>query len=136
MRAEVLRSNTTALPAIFSSLVEALGLSVYKWITQLHQDRRNSLARKVLDRKRLYLDLITESVRILVDLLENNLNDPNKLMPEYALSNRIRIISSREVLASVEGVGRAEPDPKANTVQGLEHQQSAEAVQRNLLWRT
>jgi hypothetical protein len=38
----------------------------------------------------------------LVDALENNFKDPDKLIPAYALLSRIRLTSSEEVLASAE----------------------------------
>src|SRR6202521_3300539 len=94
----------TALAAIFGSLVGALGSSVSTWITQRHQDRRDLLAKKVFHREELYSDFISESARLLVDALGNNFKDPNKLITAYALRSRIRLSSSREVLASADAV--------------------------------
>ncbi len=95
-----------ALAALFGSLVGALGSSVSTWITQRHADRRDLLARRVFFRVQLYSEFITESARVLVDALENNFKDPNKLIPAYALLNRIRLTSSRDVFASAEGLVR------------------------------
>lgn len=91
-----------ALAAIFGSLAGALGSSLSAWITQRHADRRDLLARRSLHREQLYSDFITESARVLVDALENSFKDPNKLIPAYALLNRIRVSASRDVLASAE----------------------------------
>ncbi len=91
-----------ALAALFGSLVGALGSSVSTWITQRHADRREWLSRRVFYRVQLYSDFITESERILVDALENNFKDPNKLIPAFALLGRIRLVSSKEVFASAE----------------------------------
>jgi hypothetical protein len=93
-----------ALAALCGSLVGALGSSVGTWITQRRQDRRDLLARKVFQREQLYSDFITESARVLVDALENSFKDPNKLITAYALRSRIRLSSSREVLASADAV--------------------------------
>jgi hypothetical protein len=93
-----------ALAAILGSLAGALGSSVSTWITQRHADDRDLLARRVFYRVQLYSDFITETTRILVDALENNFNDPNKLIPAFALLSRIRLISSKEVFASAEGL--------------------------------
>ena len=52
----------------------------------------------------LYSDFITESARLLVDALEYNTSDPQKLIPAYALLIRIRLSSSSSVLAKAEEV--------------------------------
>jgi hypothetical protein len=95
-----------AMAAIFGSLVGALGSSVSTWISQRHADERDLLGRRVFYRVQLYSEFITESTRILVDALESNFNDPNKLIPAFALLSRIRLTSSKEVFASAEGLIR------------------------------
>jgi len=95
-----------AMAALCGSLVGALGSSASTWITQRHADQRDLLARKIFYRVQLYSDFIAESERILVDALENNFQDPNKLIPAFALLGRIRLTSSREVLASAEKLVR------------------------------
>jgi hypothetical protein len=94
------------MAALFGSLVGALGSSASTWITQRHADQRDLLARKIFYRVQLYSDFITESERVLVDALENNFQDPNKLIPAFALLGRIRLTSSKEVLASAEKLVR------------------------------
>src|SRR5258706_315475 len=47
---------------------------------------------------------ITESARLLVDALEHNTSDLQKLIPAYALLSRIRLSSSSSVLAKAEEV--------------------------------
>jgi len=91
-----------AMAALFGSLVGALGSSVSSWITQRHADRRDLLARRIFYRVQLYSDFITESTRVLVDALENNFQNPDKLIPAFALLSRIRLTASEEVLASAE----------------------------------
>jgi hypothetical protein len=91
-----------AIAALFGSLVGALGSSVSTWITQRHADRRDLLARRIFYRVQLYSDFITESTRVLVDALENNFQDPDKLIPAFALLSRIRLTASEDVLASAE----------------------------------
>jgi hypothetical protein len=95
-----------AMAALFGSFVGALGSSVSTWITQRRADQRDLLARRVFYRVQLYSEFITESTRVLVDALENNFKDPNKLIPAYALLSRIRLTSSKEVFASAEGLVR------------------------------
>jgi hypothetical protein len=95
-------TTNPAMAALFGSLVGALGSSVSTWITQRHADRRDLLARRIFYRVQLYSDFITESTRVLVDALENDFKDADKLIPAYALLSRIRLTSSEDVLASAE----------------------------------
>jgi hypothetical protein len=92
------------LAAVSGSIVGALGSVVGTWITTRHQDLRDLLAKKIVRREALYADFITESARLLVDALEHNASDPQKLIPAYALLSRIRLSSSLSVLAKAEEV--------------------------------
>ena len=69
------------LAAVSGSIVGALGSVVGTWITTRHQDLRDLLAKKIGRREALYSDFITESARLLVDALEHNTSDPQKLIP-------------------------------------------------------
>jgi hypothetical protein len=95
-----------ASAAIFGSLVGALGSVVGTWITQRHQDIRDLLAKTIVRRESLYSDFIAESARLLVDAMVQNNNDPQKLIPLYALLSRIRLSSSAPVLETAEAVIR------------------------------
>jgi len=92
------------LAAVSGSIVGALGSVVGTWITTRHQDLRDLLAKKIMRREALYSDFITESARLLVDALEHNTSDSQKLIPAYALLSRIRLSSSLSVLAKAEEV--------------------------------
>jgi hypothetical protein len=94
------------LAAIAGSFVGAFGSVVGTWIAQRHQDRRDLLAKRVVRRETLYSDFISESARLLVDALEHNLRDPQKLIPIYGLLSRIRLTSSSRVLETAEVVVR------------------------------
>jgi len=97
-------ASISALAAIFGSLVGALASSVSTWITQRHQDRRDILVKRVFQREQLYSDFISESARAMADALQHNFDDPNQLIPTYALMSRMRLSSSSAVLASAEKV--------------------------------
>ena len=92
------------IAAISGSIVGAFGSVVGTWITTRHQDLRDLLAKQIVRREALYSDFITESARLLVDAMENNTSDPQKLIPAYALLSRIRLSSSSSVLANAEEV--------------------------------
>ena len=96
-----------ALAAIAGSLVGALGSATATWITARHQDRRNLLGQQIARREALYSDFIGESSRLLVDALQHNAGDLQKLLPLYALLSRIRLSSSEPVLEDAEQVIKA-----------------------------
>ena len=96
-----------ACAAISGSFVGALGSVIGTWITQRHQDRRDLVAKKIVRREALYSDFIAESARLLIDALEHNTSDPQKLIPAYALLSRIRLSSSSRVLETAEGLVKA-----------------------------
>jgi hypothetical protein len=97
----------TALAAISGSLVGAFGSAVGTWITARHQDRRDLLGKQIARREVLYSDFIGESARLLLDAMQNNVSDLQKLLPIYALLSRIRLSSSETVLQTAEEVIRA-----------------------------
>ena len=113
----------TALAAIFGSFVGALGSATGTWITARHQDRRNLLGNQIARREALYSDFIGESARLLVDAMQHNANDLQKLLPVYALLSRIRLSSSDAVLQKAEQVVKAivstypEPNLTAEQIQ-------------------
>lgn len=97
-------ATISALAAIIGSFAGALAWIVSTLIAQRHQDQRDLVARRIFHREKLYSDFISESARVLADAMEHNFQDPNKLVPTYAVLNRIRVSSSSDVLASAERV--------------------------------
>ena len=93
-----------ALAAIAGSLVGALGSAGATWITARHQDRRDLLGKQIERREALYSDFIGESARLLVDAMQHNASDLQKMLPVYALLSRIRLSSSGSVLQEAEQV--------------------------------
>jgi hypothetical protein len=94
----------TALAAIAGSLVGSAGSVVGTWISARHQDRRDLMGKLIARRETLYSDFIGESARLLVDAMEHNARDIQKLVPVYALLSRIRLGSSQPVLRNAEQV--------------------------------
>ena len=109
----------TALAAIAGSLVGAFGSAIGTWITARHQDRRDLLGKQIARREGLYSDFIGESARLLVDAMEHNVSDLQRLIPVYALLSRIRLSSSEPVLQEAEQViniiVRTYPQPNLTT---------------------
>jgi hypothetical protein len=53
-------------------------------------------------REKLYAEFIGECARLLIDAFTHTLEDPERVMPLYALTNRIRLTASEPVLAEAE----------------------------------
>jgi hypothetical protein len=92
----------TAAAAIGGSIVGATGSVVGTWITARNATRRDLTGKQIARKEALYSDFIGESARLLVDALQHNSNDLEKLLPAYALLSRIRISSSKLVLHEAE----------------------------------
>lgn len=97
-------ATVSALAAIFGSLAGALASSVSNWITQRHRDQRDVIAKRIFHREQLYSEFISESARALADAMEHSFEGLNKLIPAYAVLNRIRVSSTTDVFASAERV--------------------------------
>jgi hypothetical protein len=52
------------------------------------------LGKQIARREALYSDFIGECARLLVDAMQHNVSDLQKLLPVYALLSRIRLSSS------------------------------------------
>jgi hypothetical protein len=83
-----------------------MGSATATWITARHQDRRNLLGQQIARREALYSDFIGESGRLLVDALQHNTVDLQKLLPLYGFLSRIRLSSSEPVLQEAEKIIR------------------------------
>jgi len=83
------------------------------------------LGKQIARREALYSDFIGESARLLVDAMQHNSGDLQKLIPVYALASRIRLSSSEPVLREAELVIRTivSTYPKTNlTAEQIEAQ--------------
>ena len=92
----------TALSAILGSAVGGSATLATAWLTQRTQGRRASIEAEIGKRERLYAEFITEGSKLLIEALGHQLDDPEPLIRIYALLNRIRLVSSDEVLTSAD----------------------------------
>jgi hypothetical protein len=91
-----------ALSGVLGSLVGGSATVATAWITQKTLTRRELNTRDMRQREKLYGDFIAECARLLIDAFTHTLDDPEKLLPLYALTNRIRLTASQPVLAEAE----------------------------------
>jgi len=72
------------------------------WLTQKTLSRRELSTRDMRQREKLYGEFIGECAKLLIDAFTHTLDDPEKLLPLYALTNRVRLTASQPVLAEAE----------------------------------
>jgi reverse gyrase len=97
--------DVTILPVmagVMGSFVGASATVATAWITQRTLHKRDLFQAEMRKREVLYSEFIGECARLLVDAFIHTLDKPEKLLPIYALINRIRLCSSPAVLAEAE----------------------------------
>jgi hypothetical protein len=97
-------SVVTALAALLGSLIGGFTSFATTWLSQRQSARAQWLRDEVSKREALYTDFIDEAAQRLVDAVENNINDRSQVVRFYALFNRIRVVSSAEVVQSADRV--------------------------------
>ena len=90
------------LSALVGSLIGGSATVATAWVTQRTVNKRELVQIEVAKREALYGEFIAECSRLLVDALTHTLDDPEKLLPSYALVNRIRLSAPPPVLAEAE----------------------------------
>jgi hypothetical protein len=96
----------SAMAAVLGSLVGGSASVATAWITQKTQGKRELTRAEIRKHEALYGEFINECSRLLMDALTHQLESPEKLLPVYAVLNRIRLCASGAVLAEAENVTR------------------------------
>ncbi len=91
-----------AMWGVMGSLVGGSATVATAWITQKTLSRRELIREEMRKRELLYGEFISECGRLLVDAFSHTLEEPEKLLPVYALMNRIRLAASKPVLAEAD----------------------------------
>ncbi|HTQ00859.1 MAG TPA: hypothetical protein VMN56_16185 [Casimicrobiaceae bacterium] len=95
-------SVISAMSGVLGSLVGGSATVATAWITQRTLTRRELNVRDMRQREKLYAEFIAECARLLIDAFTHTLDNPEKLLGLYALTNRIRLTASQPVLAEAE----------------------------------
>lgn len=93
---------TTAMAGVLGSLVGGSATVATAWITQKTVNRRELIQREIGKREALYGEFIGECAKLLIDAFTHTLEEPETLLPMYALINRIRLTASHPVLTEAE----------------------------------
>jgi hypothetical protein len=95
-------STITLFSGLVGSLIGGSATVATTWVTQRTFNRRELIRVEIGKRETLYGEFISECSRLLVDALTHTLENPEKLLPSYALLNRIRLSASQAVLDEAE----------------------------------
>jgi len=91
-----------AMAGVLGSLVGGSATVATAWITQKAVNRRELTQLEMRKRETLYGDFIGECAKLWMDAFTHTLDAPEKLLPLYAMLNRIRLSASQPVLVEAE----------------------------------
>ena len=90
------------MSGVLGSLIGGSATVATTWVSQRTATTRELLRDEMRKREALYGEFVAECARILMDAFEHSLDKPERLLPAYALINRIRLSASQAVLAEAE----------------------------------
>ena len=91
-----------AMTGVLGSLVGGSASVATTWMAQKTLSRRELAFEEIKKREALYGEFIRECAKLIMDAFTHMLDQPEKLLPIYALINRIRLCGSRNVLTEAE----------------------------------
>ena len=96
----------SAFAALAGTAIGGLTSFVTSWTTQQAQARAQRLAAERDSRAALFGRFLDEAAKLYADALQNRRDDMSGLINIYALTNRIRLISTERVVESADTVCR------------------------------
>jgi hypothetical protein len=96
----------SAFAALAGTAIGGLTSFATSWTTQQSQARAQRLAAERDARAALYGRFLDEAAELYSEALQNRRDDATRLIGIYALKNRIRLISSPQVMEAAETVTR------------------------------
>ena len=95
----------SAVSALAGSAIGALALVLTSWFTQHSQGKAQRLNQEASRRERLFSDFVDQASKTYADgIIQESLNDPEKLVPMYAAINKLRLFATRDTIAAAEAV--------------------------------
>ena len=92
----------TTVAALAGSVVGATASIVTTWISQRTQTIRASAEWKLREREVLYKEFVMEASRVAIDARVHSLEGFHQLAALWGVLNRVRLVSSDEVLRTAE----------------------------------
>lgn len=96
----------STMSGVLGSFVGGSLTAATAWISHKSATRRELIREETHKREILYGEFIGECAKLLLDAYSRSLDQPQTLLPAYALVNRIRLIASHEVLRETESLVR------------------------------
>jgi hypothetical protein len=96
----------SAFAALAGTAIGGLASFATSWTTQQAQTRAQRLAAEREGRAALFGRFLDEAAKLYADALQNGRDDTARLIGIYALTNRIRLVSSPEVVEAADTVVR------------------------------
>src|SRR5215469_5228677 len=96
----------SAFAALAGTAIGGLASFATSWVTQQAQAKAQRIAAERDARAALFGRFLDEAARLYADALQNRRDDIGGLIGIYALTNRIRLISSPQVVAAADTVCR------------------------------
>jgi hypothetical protein len=96
----------SAFAALAGTAIGGLASFATSWVTQHAQTKAQRIAAEKESRAALFGRFLDEAARLYSDALQNRRDDVTALMGIYALTNRIRLISSPRVVDAADTVVR------------------------------
>jgi hypothetical protein len=96
----------SAFAALAGTAIGGLASFATSWVTQQAQSRAQRIAAEKDARAALFGRFLDEAAKLYSDALQNRRDDVTPLMGIYGLTNRIRLISSQEVVEAADTVVR------------------------------
>ena len=97
----------SAFAALAGTAIGGLTTFASSWVTQHMQVRVQRLAAEKESRAALFGKFLDEAAKLYSDALQNKRDDITTLMGIYALTNRIRLMSSPQVVEAADNVTHA-----------------------------
>lgn len=94
----------SALAALAGSAIGALASVATAWLTQRYQERLQHALAESSRREKLFAEFIELASNLFVDALTHAMSDPTKLVPLYALINRIKLFARPATVVEAEAV--------------------------------
>jgi hypothetical protein len=99
-------ATISAFAALGGALIGGLTSFTTTWLTQRTQSKAQQLAHKVAMREALYKDFIEEASKLYADSLIHETSDVSELVQLYAMTSRMRIVSSTATVDTADKVAR------------------------------
>ena len=96
----------TAFAALAGTAIGGLASFATSWVTQQAATRAQRIAAERDARAALFGRFLDEAARLYADALQNRRDDTSARMAIYGLTNRIRLISSPQVVEAADTVVR------------------------------